>query len=39
MSIRTGNVEYIKTQRDNKCQYQKYDFYVSKPPPPPLEIV
>ena len=34
MSIRTGNVEYIMTQKDHKCRYQKCDFYLSTPPPP-----
>ena len=29
MSIMTGNVEYIMTQKDQKCRYQKCDFYLS----------
>ena len=31
MSVRTGNVEYIMTQKDNKCRYQKCDFPLSTP--------
>ena len=31
MSIRTGNVEYIMTQKDHKCWYQKCDFHLSTP--------
>ena len=31
MSIRTGNVEYIMTQKDDKCWYQKCDFLLSTP--------
>ena len=31
MSIRTDNVEYIKTQKDHKCRYQKCDFHLSTP--------
>ena len=33
MPIRTGNVEYIMTQKDHKCRYQKCDFHLSIPPP------
>ena len=29
MSIRTGYVENIMTQKDNKCPYQKCDFHLS----------
>ena len=29
MSITTGDVEYIMTQKDNKCWYQKCDFHLS----------
>ena len=29
MSIRTGNVDYIITQKDHKCRYQKCDFHLS----------
>ena len=32
MSFRTGNVEYIITQKDHKCRYKKYDFHLSTPP-------
>ena len=31
MSIRTVNVEYIMTQKDHKCQYQKCDFHLLTP--------
>ena len=31
MSIRTGNDEYIMTQKDHKCRYQKCDFHFSTP--------
>ena len=31
VSIRTGNVEYIMTQKDHKCRYQKCDFHLSNP--------
>ena len=27
--VRTGNVEYIMTQKDQKCRYQKCDVYLS----------
>ena len=30
-SIWTGNVEYIMTQKDHKCRYQKCDFHLSTP--------
>ena len=33
MAIRTGNVEYIMTQKDHKCRYQKCAFHLSTPPP------
>ena len=31
MSIRMDNVEYIMTQKDHKCRYQKCDFHLSTP--------
>ena len=31
MSISTGNVEYIMTQKDHKRRYQKCDFHFSTP--------
>ena len=31
MSIRTGNIEYIMTQKDHKCRYQTCDFHLSAP--------
>ena len=31
MSIRTGNVEYIMTQKYHKSRYQKCDFHLSTP--------
>ena len=31
MSIMTGNVKYIMTQKDHKCRYQKCDFHLSTP--------
>ena len=31
VSIRMGNVEYMMTQKDNKCWYQKCDFHLSIP--------
>ena len=31
MSIRMGNVDYIITQKDNICRYQKCDFHLSIP--------
>ena len=31
MSIRIDNVEYIMTQTDHKCRYQKCDFHLSTP--------
>ena len=31
MSIRTGNIESIMTQKDHKCRYQKWDFHLSTP--------
>ena len=31
MSITTSNVEYIMTQKDHKCRYQKCDFHLSTP--------
>ena len=31
ISMRTGNVEYIMTQKDHKCRYQKCDFHLSTP--------
>ena len=31
MSIITGNDEYIMTQKDHKCRYQKCDFHLSTP--------
>ena len=33
LSITTGNVEYIMTQKIHKCRYQKCDFHLSTPPP------
>ena len=38
MSIRTGNDEYIMTQKDHKYRYQKCDFHFSTPPPPLVEL-
>ena len=29
MLIRTGNAEYIMTQKDHKCRYQEFDFNLS----------
>ena len=31
MSMRTGNVKYIMTQKDRKCRYEKHDFPFSIP--------
>ena len=31
MSIKTGNDEYIMTQKDHKCRYRKCDFHLSTP--------
>ena len=31
MSIRTDNVEYIMTQTDHKCRYQKCEFHLKTP--------
>ena len=31
MSIRTGNVEYIMTQKDHKCRYQKWNLHLLTP--------
>ena len=31
MSIRPSKVEYIMTQKDHKCRYQKCDFHLSIP--------
>ena len=29
MSIRTGNIEYIMSEKDHKCRYQMCDFQLS----------
>ena len=31
MSVRTSNVDYIMTQKDHKCRYQKCEFHLSTP--------
>ena len=31
MSIRAENSEYVMTQKDNKCRYQKRDFHLFTP--------